>query len=276
MVTGNSGFIGRYVERAFQDSSFDAFGYDLKDGLDLQDAAQLAAQMNGCNAVIHLAAYEGRSDSETMKVNLAGTWNVLCAARDCNVSRIIFMSSVDVLGIFQGEGVPRYLPIDDEYPCHPNRPYSISKLLAESMCQHFSESTGINIVCFRPPGVWDEATYDRITAARTERPEYEWDPYWEYGAFLDVRDLIEAILLALKSNLQGFQRFLLAADDITTSGMTALELVNKLLPSVEWRGGEEYVSTPFLSLIKTDNARKALGWSPKYTWQQYREKRRAL
>ena len=52
-----------------------------------------------------------------------------------------------------------------------------------------------------------------------------------------VRDLAEAILHALQhDDLQGFHCMLISAEDITTSGMTSLELVRKVLPTVVWRG----------------------------------------
>ena len=271
LITGNKGFIGKYTEELLAASGFQVEGYDLADGCDILDAELLAGKMKGCQAVVHLAAIEDPSPTRTMQTNLLGTWNVLCASREAVVERVIFLSSVDALGVFQGEGKPLYLPLDDEYPCHPNAPYSLSKKLAEEMCRHFSAASGTAVTCLRPPGVWDEATYEMITAARRERPEYEWDPFWEYGAFLDVRDLAEAVLLALRSPLEGFHCLLLASDDITTSGLSSLELVRKLHPDVQWRGGAEYEADPFRSLVDTREAKRVLNWSPKHSWRQYRE-----
>jgi UDP-glucose 4-epimerase len=135
----------------------------------------------------------------------------------------------------------------------------------------FQQPFRYSIICFRPPGVWDESTYFKISAARKERPEYEWDPYWEYGAFLDVRDLAEAILLALQKDIPGFHSMLLASEDITTAGMTSLELVNKLLPHTPWRGGKEYELTPFGALVKSKKAAVTLGWSSHYSWWKFQE-----
>jgi nucleoside-diphosphate-sugar epimerase len=226
----------------------------------------------GCGAIVHLAAVEDQVASKTFQTNLIGTWNILCAAKALQISKVVFLSSVDSLGVFQGEGIPRYLPLDDEYPCHPSTPYSVSKRLAEEMCRYFHSAFGTSIVCLRPPGVWDETTYDKITAMRKARPEYEWNPYWEYGAFIDLRDLVEAILLSLHQSVSGFHCLLVAADDITTSGMTSVQLVQKLHPNVKWIGSTEYLTTPYKSLVKSQAAKKVLGWSPKYTWGAYMEK----
>jgi nucleoside-diphosphate-sugar epimerase len=276
LVTGNKGFIGRVVEQRLTETGFDVVGFDIVDGDDIRNPGLLAKKIKGCNAIVHLAAIEGQSDKEIMETNVLGTWNILDAGNQAKVDKIIFISSVDVLGVFQGEGTPIYLPLDDDYPCHPRSTYSISKKLAEDMCCYFSNRTDIPIICFRPPGVWDESTYYKISAARKERPEYEWDPYWEYGAFLDVRDLAEAILLALQNDIQGFSLMLLASEDITTSGMTSLELVKKLHPNTPWKGGKEYELAPFSALLKSKKAELILGWSPHYSWRDFQNKLSSL
>ncbi len=230
--------------------------------------------MQGCEAVIHLAALLGlrnESPHEIMHVNLHGTWNVLTAAADAGVKRVIYMSSVDALGVFKGERKPAYLPLDDVHPCHPGTPYGISKWLAEEMCRLWSKRTAIPVICLRPPGVWTTDTYYRIQAARQKRPSYEWDPYWEYGAFIDVRDLAEASIRALTARVQDFVCVLVATADITTSGKSSKELVAWLHPDVEWRGGAEYEQEPYRSLISTDNARRILEWEPRYTWRAFVE-----
>jgi UDP-glucose 4-epimerase len=272
LVTGNKGFIGRRVEQRLVEAGYDVVGFDLIDGYDIRNPELLGKIASGCKAIIHLAAIEGQSDINVMETNLMGTWNVLQAGNQAKVERIIFISSVDATGVFQGEGTPKYLPLDDDYPCHPRSTYSISKKLAEEMCCYFSQSTSIPTICFRPPGVWDESTYHKIASARKKRPDYEWDPYWEYGAFLDVRDLAEAILLALQKDIPGFHLLLLASNDITTSGMTSLELVKKLHPRVLWKGGTEYELAPFSSLVKSKRAELLLNWSPRYSWRDFQQK----
>lgn len=268
-LTGSKGFIGQAAHEAFGNAGYQVEGYDIKDDHDILDSESVAKQMIGCQMVVHLAAIEDQTSLRVMQTNLLGTWNVLNAASQIKVEKLVFVSSADALGVFQGEGTPKYLPLDDDYPCHPKTPYSISKKLAEDMCYHFCHSTRIPTLCFRPPGVWDTSTYRRIAAARKERPEYEWDPYWEYGAFLDIRDFTSGITMALEKDFSGFHCLLVASDDITTSGMTSLQLIKKIHPNVSWRGGIEYESKPYKSLIRTDNAKCLLGWFPKYSWEEY-------
>lgn len=275
LITGNKGFIGQEVERKLVSAGFETKGYDIKDGFDILNTDLLAQSAAGCQVIVHLAAVEGQAPAKVMETNLQGTWNILCAAKETSAEKIIFLSSVDALGIFQGEGIPKYLPIDDDYPSHPSAVYSISKKLAEDMCRYFSESTGIPVICLRPPGVWDELTYHKITAARKKQPEYEWEPYWEYGAFIDIRDLADAVLASVENIKNGYHCLFVASDDITTSGMSSLELVHKLHPDVRWNGDKEYNLDPFKSLVNTDKAKRVLKWSPKYSWRRFLDELKA-
>jgi nucleoside-diphosphate-sugar epimerase len=117
-------------------------------------ATATPATARGCYAVIHSAALLGLPDQDASQIvatNLQATWNVLTAARDAGVRRVVFLSSADVLGVFKGERAPDYLPLDDAHPCYPSTPYGISKLLAEAMCRLFSESSDLPVVCLKPP-----------------------------------------------------------------------------------------------------------------------------
>ena len=137
------------------------------------------------------------------------------------------------------------------------------------MCRFWSKTEHIPTICLRPPGVWTHDTYIEIQAARRAKLEYEWSPYWEFGAFIDIRDLSTASIRALTCPFEGFGCFLVAAADVTTSGKSSKELAQFICPDVKWRGGSEFQENPFLSLIVTKNARSILQWEPKYTWQSF-------
>lgn len=184
-------------------------GLDLADGDDVTDPQTVRTLMKGCAGVVHLAAVDDEPDrpdpltlattggiGEVLATNVGGTSLVLAAAAEARVDRVVFMSSVDVFGCFRGQGRPRYLPIDDHHPVSPYGPYGWSKLAGEELCAAFTRSTGAATVCLRPPGVFAPGTYEFIRSARAERPESEWFPIWEYGAFLDVRDLAAAVCAA--------------------------------------------------------------------------------
>ncbi len=273
LLTGNRGVVGAYVERHLLQHGHDVVGYDIADGHDVLDARGLLAAAEGCEGVAHLAHGsngEGWTPQGVMETNLQGAWNVLCAAEAAEARRVVAISSVNALGTFMGEAPPDYLPIDDDHPRRPTTAYGMSKSLSEDMCKLWSASTGTPVVCLRPPGVWRPDTYDKIAAGRQERPESEWSG-WEYGAFLDVRDLAAVILCALVNPFEGYGCFLVASSDATTSGRTSKEAAHHVHPDVEWRGGREFDADPFRSLVRADNAQRALGWTPQHTWRRYTE-----
>ncbi len=272
LVTGSRGLIGSSVVEELRASGHRVVEYDLRDSRDILHLPTLREATRACDAIVHAAALLGRaaeSPDQIMAVNLLGTWNVLSAGVAAGVRRIVFLSSVDALGVFKGERVPDYLPLDDAHPCYPTTPYAISKRLAEEMCRFASESHALSVVCLRPPGVWARDTYAWVEAERAKRPKFEWDPFWEYGAFLDLRDLSRACLGALTCDMEGFRCVLVSSSDITTSGRTSRELVQLVNPDVEWRGGPEYEDEPYRALVEIGPARELLDWNPQHTWHVF-------
>jgi UDP-glucose 4-epimerase len=269
LITGNKGFVGTRLSEKLSKLNYDVVGYDIKDKCDVLDIQKLCEKANTCDVLIHLAAIESEDILKTYRTNVIGMENVLLACRKCNILKLIYMSSVDAPGIFQGEDQPKYLPIDNLYPCHPNKAYSISKLLCDNMCESYSIESNVPVLAFRAPGIWNEETYTFITNKRKENPEYEWSPYWEYGAFIDIRDMVNAIWKSIELDFKGFNCELIASDDITTSGMSSLELVSKLHPNILWKGDDQYIMKPYKSLIDTTELKTLLMWSPEYSWANY-------
>lgn len=267
LVTGNRGFVGSFLEGSLAGQGIEVVGYDLRDGLDIRDSRRLEAEARGCDAIVHLAAADNDDAADIADMNIVGMANVLNVFRDGPARKLVFLSSVDSLGVFQGEGKPRYLPLDDGYPCHPAKPYSLSKLAGEKLCEHYHALCGKPILCIRAPGIWDETTYGAIIAARGERPSYEWDPYWEYGAFIDVRDLVGAIHLGLVRDFSGYHCCLASSDDITTSGRTSRELVDFVHPGIPWRGDDAYARQPYRTLVDNGGLKELLGWRSEHSWE---------
>ncbi len=234
-------------------------GFDVANSLNILEPNSIAEAANSCDAIVHSAAllgFPGQSPAQIMEVNLQGTWNVLYATLAADIPRIVFLSRVDVLGLFKGERTPDFLPLDESHPCYPSTPYAIPKYLAEELCDVFASAHGKTVVSLRPPGVWEAPnTYEWVTHEREKRPEFEWDPFWEYGAFIDVRDLAEACVSSLDADVAGYHSVFVSSDDIQTSGMTSRELTQKLHPNVEWRGNSEFEDNPYKTLLSNDAAK---------------------
>ena len=268
LVTGERGQVGVPVAAYLRRSGYEVTGFDLADGADVLDLAAVSRAAEGCAAIVHLAAVAndnaGRPE-QIMAVNVLGTWHVLLAAEATGVSRVICFSSAQALGIAEGERVPDYFPVGDDHPRRAMRPYGLSKVLVEDMCEGFTARTGIPTVCPRPVAVWNESRYATVEALWRDQPGAEWEPFWEYGAFVDARDVAAAVDLALTVPLSGHHRVLLSADDIAGTA-PSLELAARLAPGVPVIDRGRYLSDPYAALLDCRAAETALGWKPTYRW----------
>lgn len=281
LVTGHCGMVGAAVTRLLRERGDTIVGFDLADGQDVRNLVELAKAARDTEVIVHLAAADdpdpqalpglaapNTADAWTvLQTNVLGAANVLEAARQAGHARVVLMSTVEIFGVFDGSRAPDYLPLDDDHPCYPASPYAVSKLLAEDLCEAFTTATGITTVCLRPPGVFTPDTYRIIRQARADHPDIEWSPLWQYGAFLDARDLADAVGRAVRTALAGHHRLLLCADDISSAGLTSRELVSKLLPEVPWRGGTAYDTRPYRALLDCARARAVLDWAPQHRWR---------
>lgn len=268
-LTGASGKIGSVVKQIFSQAGHEVVGYDIADGDDIMDAAAVQKAMAGCDWVAHLAMAMGEqyAPEETFASGTVGTFNVLQAAEAHGVQRIVSYSSVNAMGLFMGEDTPDFLPLDESHICRPGRPYGTSKYLGEQICRLFTDRTGIPTVCIRPPAVWTDEDVTWIKKARAENAEFEWTPYWEYGCFIHVEDLARATLCALTCPDPGHVPLLVVADDVSSAALTSRELVQKILPDIEWRGGAIYTAEPYKALVDNSRAKAVLGWAPQFHWR---------
>ncbi|MDU1890800.1 MAG: NAD(P)-dependent oxidoreductase [Dysgonomonas sp.] len=163
MVTGHKGFIGGHFVQAFADR-YEIVGYDLKDGDDILDYDKLKERMKGCEVVVHEAAIPapvpGKSYDDYMQTNVMGTLNVLKAAHENGVKRVVYASSTTVYGI-EG-GIPFSYPITegqkfvsqylkaDQLSCRDiDLSYHTSKVMAEQMVAWYGLNKKIQTIALR-------------------------------------------------------------------------------------------------------------------------------
>jgi UDP-glucose 4-epimerase len=258
LLTGNEGKIGRPTELALAEAGYEVIGFDIASGGDVRDGPALVEAARGCRFVVHLAAIPRDSlgtPEKIMDVNVYGTWNVLAAADECDVERVVVASSIHALGVSETRA-PDYLPLDDDHPSYARSAYAVSKRLVEEMCRAFTAACGITTICIRP--VWVIAP-DELEDVRVVLEELE---SWGYRMWVDVRDVASAIVCALECPDPKHIAVLLASDDVAgdrPSGDAAAEL------GVPWRGAA-VDGDPFHSLVDTTKAREVLGWEPRHRW----------
>ena len=171
LVTGADGFIGSHLVEALVVSGYDvrAFVYynsfnswgwldhapnAVRDRLDvfagdIRDPYGVRAAMQGCDAVLHLAAliaipYSYHSPATYIDTNITGTLNVLQAARDLGIGKVVHTSTSEVYG------TARFVPITEEHPLLGQSPYSASKIGADQMAYSFYASFGLPVTIARP------------------------------------------------------------------------------------------------------------------------------
>src|SRR5262245_15825933 len=171
VVTGADGFIGSHLVEALvrqaadvralvfynsmnswgwlDDAAEDVKGqFEVVEG-DIRDPHFTRGLLRGCDVVLHLAAlisipFSYRSPSALAETNIAGTLNVLQAARDLDIGRIVCTSTSEVYGS------ARYVPIDENHPIQAQSPYAATKVAADQMALAFYRSFGSPIVILRP------------------------------------------------------------------------------------------------------------------------------
>ncbi len=116
---------------------------------DLRDVEAVRNAVKGVDTVFHLGAliaipYSYVNPREVIDVNIMGTLNVLMAARDFNVRRVVHTSTSEVYGTAQ------YVPIDEKHPLQGQSPYSASKIGADKIAESFYRSFEVPVVTLRP------------------------------------------------------------------------------------------------------------------------------
>ena len=157
LVTGGGGFIGSHLVRRLLADGHAVRVVDNRENLaevwadielvegDLQSYERASAAVRGCEVVLHQAAMPSvpRSVQDPLTsngANVIGTLNVLLAARDERVSRVVFASSSSVYG-----SNPT-LPKHEELATAPFSPYAVAKLAGEGYCRSFHEVYGLPTV----------------------------------------------------------------------------------------------------------------------------------
>lgn len=171
LVTGADGFIGSHLTEALVRAGYDVKAFVLYNSFnswgwldrctpdvagkfevfagDIRDPHGVKEAMRGCDVVLHLAAliaipYSYHSPDTYVDTNIKGTLNVLQAARDLGVKRLVHTSTSEVYG------TARFVPITEEHPLLGQSPYSATKIGADQLAYSFYASFGLPVVIARP------------------------------------------------------------------------------------------------------------------------------
>jgi nucleoside-diphosphate-sugar epimerase len=272
LVTGADGSIGRAAVDGLQAAGYDVTGLSLRYDRastadrplvgDARSADDVAAALDGVDAVLHLAAIPHPSlgtPEEVFETNVAATFNVLAQAGQRGIGRAVIASSINAFGVPMNvnEVEPAYYPLDEEVEADIADAYSLSKSVDEQSARMAWRRWGTDVIALRFPLVKTREELFKFAAMADRDPSIMAREGW---AYLDLRDGVRAIIAALESTAAGAHVVGLAADDILIDRQ-ADELLRQYAPGVPLKRPVEGRG----SLVDTTRAQELLGFRPWYS-----------
>lgn len=286
IVTGGAGFIGsnlaEHLSKTNDVTVIDDLSFGNEENLEgvncklvkvsITDPSALAEQFENVEYVFHLAANASVQMSVEQpevvnRTNVEGTLNVLIAARNAGVKRLVFASSSAIYG-----DTPDIPKKEDQYPM-PLSPYAVTKQTGELYCQAFNSAYGISTVSLRFFNVFGPRQDPRSQYAavvpifmsklsRNEAPTIFGDGE-QIRDFVYVRDVVKGLEMAAESDASGVYNI---CNGERTTVNRLFHLISKSLEKeidpiyAPKRKGDIEISVGDFS-----KARDAFGYSPKYT-----------
>jgi nucleoside-diphosphate-sugar epimerase len=276
VVTGGSGRLGQFVIRELLAHRYAVLSLDRVPPraklcpswvADLRHSGDLFEALKDAQGIIHLGAYQAPNlapDAETFGNNVTSTYNVLRAAADLGVKKVVIASSTAAFGFIYAKKLwaPDYLPLDEGHPSTPQDSYGLSKVLGEQIADSIATvHKEMTISSLRFPGVNFDLSYESFRE-RWRNPATRANGFWTY---IDARDAAMTCRLALKAAFLGHEVFIVSAPNNCMTQPTP-ELVKKYLP----KGARiKKVSGTHWSCADSAKARRLLGFKPNHVWQDY-------
>lgn len=288
-VTGGSGKAGKHLILYLLEKGYSVVNADLVPlvmngvdniNLDITDSGQVFNALSGYanipelklgedpknfKAVVHLAAIPRilvKPDNETFRINTLGTYNVMEAATKLGIKKIIFASSETTYGFCfaQGNPIPKWLPIEEDYETSPTDSYGLSKVLNEKTGKSFQKRTGIDIYALRIGNIIEPDEYHRFEEFCVN-PSIRLRNLFNY---IDARDLAQAIELCIKKDGLGYEVFNVT-HNINSVSLTTEEIIKQFFPNVKMRRDME----KYESILSSKKIRDVLGFNPAHDWKKY-------
>jgi NAD dependent epimerase/dehydratase len=295
LVTGADGFIGSHLTevlvragydvRAFvMYNSFNSWGWldrcgdDVKGSFevfagDVRDPSGMRVAMKGCDAVLHLAAlvaipYSYHSPDTYVDTNIKGTLNVVQAARDLDVAKVIHTSTSEVYG------TARFVPITEEHPLQGQSPYSASKIGADQIALSFYTSFGTPVTVIRPFNTYGPRQSARaviptiITQIANGKRQLKLGALHPTRDFNYVQDTVGGFIAALRSTAGAGEVINLGSNFEISIGDTVRTIASVMGAEVDVSTDEQRLR-PEKSEVErlwasNAKARDVLGWQPAY------------
>ena len=297
MITGAGGFIGSHLTERLAEMGAEVTAFirynarnnwgwlegsehlnDIRVAAgDIRDYDSVKAAMKGNEVVFHLAAligipYSYESPIAYIKTNTEGTYNVLQAARELAVEKVVHTSTSEIYGTAQ------FVPISETHPVNPQSPYAATKTGADFLALSFYRSFDLPVAVIRPFNTYGPRQSARAIIPTIISQIAAGKRKIKLGSLTPTRDLT-----FVQDTVEGFIR-VAGADkangEVINTGsndeISIADLVNliaSLMAAEIETETEEARQRPEKSEVErlradTKKARELLGWSPKYTLEE--------
>lgn len=240
------------------------------DVADLCDQPTVYALLKGIDGVVHFGNYPNANDPDierTYHRNVMANANVFHAAGQLGVHRMVFASSIQVIGgvptglVDAGRSTLNALPLDEQTPICPQKPYALGKLASEQMLAWCCERFGMTGFALRYPWLASESALsewrNRPSGDPSGFPAAQW--LNEGLSYLEVADAAELALRCLTAEgLIGYQHYLPAAPD-NTRNVEPAEAIRRWYPNVPLKRDINRID----ALIDTRRITEETGWKPR-------------
>jgi len=296
IVTGGAGFIGSHLvdnliemdNHVIVYDNFDEYYTGKEDNIqnhlrktnftlikaDILDYNTLHKTMNKVDVIFHLAAQAGvryslENPIKTNTINTNGTLNVLHAAKENKVKKVVFASSSSIYGI------PQYMPIDEKHTTNPISIYGASKLAAEKYCQIYNDFLDLPTIILRYHTVYgprqrpDMAFYKWTQQLFNNKPPVVYGDGKQTRDFTYIDDIIDGTLKAIEIDDAEGEIF-------NIGGGTKISIINALKIILKLTNKEDInliYETPKLGDVphthaNISKAREILGYNPKVIFNE--------
>lgn len=299
LITGADGFIGShlteemvkqgYTVKAFvYYNSFNSWGWleslskeilneiEIFQG-DIRDPNGVRESMKNVSSVFHLAAliaipFSYHSPDSYVDTNIKGTLNVLQAARDFELDRVLVTSTSEVYGTAQ------YVPIDEKHPYQGQSPYSATKIGADRLAESFYRSFNLPVTIVRPFNTYGPRQSARaviptiITQLLSGVKEIKLGSLTPTRDFNYVKDTVNGFIEIYKSKKTIGEEINIATGEEISIEKLAQELINQISPESKIICDEKRVRPEKSEVNRllgcNKKIKKLTDWSPKYSFKE--------